>query len=277
MSRFPKRDRKPIQRFCDQDVESYYRNSPTKRKNFDTNTSNYDSEELEECDFINNVRKHQNHIKKQKISNIEIRSLFLNHNVFVNKLKSDLIIYDVKIVSNEKCVMIMFDGYSVYIEPMVNFTGFQLSLLDSYNKYIELRDIGFSDSIKQYLDYDKLVGEIIRIRNLDYNIECYNQENVLADKLTELKYSVDNTRELYVTIPKEFNDCNIVISYPHNIVGNRGLKYGDPVNPYKIKTDFENYKTFTVSTNYKINVGKRYNYFDSFEDLTNYLNNLFEL
>lgn len=271
MSRFPKRERKPIQRFCDIDDEPYYRNSPTKRKNIETASDYYSEEDSKDEHESISISKYQN-IKRKRITKI-IKPLFLDYKSFVNKLKTDLDSNNLRMVFNENCVQILFDGYSIHIEPMVNLTGFQLSLLDKYNKYIELRDIGFADSIKQYLDYDKLVDEIIRINNLDYNIECYNQENILADKLVELKYTVDNTRELYVTIHKDLNDCNIVISYPHNIIGNRGIKYGDPLIPYRIKTDFENIETFK---NVKFKIGLKQNYFDSLEDLINYLNKLLE-
>ena len=158
------------------------------------------------------------------------------------RLSDDLKLRNLTISHNDTFVIISLDGYSILIEPTLCIVN--LSLIDSSNKYIELRAIGFPDSVKVICTYEMLINEIVRIQNLNYNIKCLNEEKVLQKTLVELNYSIDKTRELYVTIKTSIGDACIVLYYPHNVIGNRGTNFGDPDNPFIIKSDFENIKRF---------------------------------
>ncbi len=264
MSRQSVRQRKPVNRFQDYEDLPYYRNSNGKRTYYEVNSDSDSSTYEKHCNSNESPKKKQIPIQTLRIFFPSVKSFF-------EMLKEDLINFNLKIqLWQNKYVVIWLQGFKIYIEPKNPLNLYYLSLLDSTNKYIELRGIGFPDSIKTYGDYDKLVNEIERIINLDYNIKCYEQESKLEKILSELKISkltLDKTRELYATIETSIGDANLVLSYPTNIVGNRGIKYTDPENPHVILADLENVETFTDN---KIKLS-RYEYFDSTSKLVDYI------
>ncbi len=264
MSRQSTRQRKPVNRFDDYEDLPYYRNSNGKRTYYEVN-SDSDSSTYEK-NYISNESP-----KKKQTPTQTSTIIFPNVKSFFEILKEDLKDFNLNIQFwNNKYVLIWLQGFKIYIEPKNPLNLYYLSLLDSENKYIELREIGFPDSIKTYGDYDELVDEIERIIKLNYNIKCYEEESKLEKILSELKISklkLDKTRELYATVETSIGDANLVLSYPFNVVGNRGVKYADPENPHVILADLENVETFTSN---KIRLS-RYKYFDSISKLVNYI------
>jgi len=190
----------------------------------------------------NQKRKYTNYFKDNLIPNFNLR--FVNSESLCSRLSDDLKSRNLIILHNNNFVIIQLDGYSILIEIESQLGNVNLSLIDSSNKYIELRAIGFYNSIKVFWTYEMLINEIVRILSLNYNIKCLNEEKVLEKKLSELNYSIDKTRELYVTIRTSIGDACIVLYYPHDVVGNRGTNFGDPDEPFIIKSDFENIKRF---------------------------------
>ncbi len=269
MSRSSQRIKKPTDRYLQS--EQY---------NFSSESSDYNDEiSLTSTNNSNNEpqRKKQ---KTQKSYNSEIPLItnFFSLNYTIDDLYNKLILEPEINVYNitkykTKSIIIEKSGVKIFMElnkMMSYFVCIELAILDSNNKYIELRDIGFHDSIKLFSNYEDLIKEIIRIINLDYNMECYYEEKNLALKLSELKFNVDKTRELYVTLDTSIASINVILNYPHTSIGNRGIKFNDPVKPFVIKSQIENFGII-VKKKKKIN---QINYFNSLDELVVYLRDI---
>ncbi len=176
--------------------------------------------------------------KKQKIFDDNEEYLNLD-NVYI-ELQKNKIINRYRIIHNFQFKIEIL--LSLYQINLVQNPGYiSVYLTDKNNKQIQIDDINFSVSHKDFYYMNLLLKEITNIINFNYNINCYYY---LKDVEQELKsYNIKTKNifgKLYVILNVNNQEIQFNLSFPYNHLGNRGISYCDPVNPSVIKVSLIN-------------------------------------
>lgn len=198
----------------------------------------------------------------------DIKSIF-------NGLRQDEILSQYKfILHEEKNIVFMMKGYSILVEHTNSYrygfgytTSFvNISLVNKFNKFFEVEELGFSSVFKTCTNYSKLVSMLSEIVTSGYNIECFYEIRKIGQELIDIGYDVDMTWSVSIMIETDNINLHIEISYPSFTKGNRGVEKGDPVKPQVIKAEFLNLN-HSYKPNKKIRWGQKTKHFNSSREL----------
>ncbi len=172
-------------------------------------------------------------------------------NIHKELLSNDIINYYEIILTNN---IIYIDLINYKIKLFQNSNSITISIIDIRGVPIQLHEIDFSTPCKNYYSTDKLIEEIERIINCNYNIDCYYEIFELETRLkvAGFKTEISNSR-LFVTIPRNGINVRLNLFYPYKSIGNRGRKYGDPQLPTCLKAIIFNVDFVKIRTVLKLN------------------------
>ncbi len=230
--------------------------------------------------------------KQYKPENLVIMNKFYNEQslqaqqAHLNLSQLDHIYRRIKsdpVISNWNCqfnlntsIIIYLPGYKIKITEeylSIQQQQIMISLTDFVGNLIEIPEIGFPHHTKTTSSINDLINQIHNIIKSDYNMKCYHQTRILGNYLKQLnKYEVHVGSRVVVSVRCHGVQITFKLSYPHEYIGNRGIKWGDPENPIIILATIINYDMNKLTRKIKI---KFINYkFNSFHNICDFFENI---
>ncbi len=168
----------------------------------------------------------------------------LHDNQFINK-------YQI-IHKYSKKIEIKLNNYQINIIENPNYISVFIS--DRNENLIQIDDINFSVSYKNFYSIDLLIKEITNIIKFNYNINCYYYlKNVKQELENNNIFTKNIDGKLYTIIKINNIEIQFNLSFPYKHFGNRGPNYGESYNPKVLKASIVNIDLSSLNFMFELN------------------------